>query len=169
MNLHDPSNRLGKPVPFAENLDDFTLDGAKAASRNCERCKGEGLAPIFNPRYSGDTIEIEIDPWHGKRQVLMRANAFCVCPAGRKVAILNQQTSKDVFLRTPDLHDVIAGKYHNWVADDPTYDPNQTFDIESLPEAVKRLAKAMRVPRIYDEPEEPTDHDRINRMFDDAV
>lgn len=166
MNLHDPSNRLEKPVPFAENLGDFTLDGAKDASRNCERCMGEGFAPIFNPRHTGKTIETEVDARFGPKQFLMRSRSFCVCPAGRKIAIMNQQTSKDFFLRTPDLHDVIAGKYHNWVADDPSYDPNAAIDVESLPAAVKRLANAMRIPKIYREPE-PGSHDEINRMFED--
>ncbi len=153
MNIHDPSDRLGKPVPFAENLDDFTLEGAKQRSQNCERCAGEGLAPIYSPWYRGNAVETKTDPRYGQKQILMRTVAFCLCPAGRKIAILNQQSAKDVFLRVPDLHDVIAGRYRVWVADDPTYDPDQPTDIEALPESVRRLAKALHVPRIYYEPE----------------
>ena len=166
MNIHDPIGRLGKPVPFAENLDDFTLDGAKHARQNCERCMGDGFAPIFHPRHTGKTLETKPDPRFGSRQVLMRATAFCVCPAGRKIAILNQQTAKDFFLRTPDLHDVFAGKYHNWVADDPSERDAPPIDVESLRPEVRRLANALRLPKIYREPDQ---HDEINRTFDGQV
>ena len=64
----------------------------------------------------------------------MRSVAFCLCPAGRrKTAILNQETSRKFFLRTPDLHDIIGGRHLNWIDRDPTFDPNEPVDIESLP------------------------------------
>ncbi len=143
----------------------YTLEGAKARSVNCQLCQGQGLAMIYNPNYDGSAVGYEFNRRGDRRQVAMRTTAYCLCPAGRKIMMLHQSSPSKLLMH--DIHDVIAGKYHNWVADDPTYDPNQTFDIESLPDAVKRLAKAMRVPRIY-EPEEPSDHDRINRMFDDS-
>ncbi len=167
MKLHDPSNRLSKPVPFADNIGDFTLEGAKEQSWNCERCMGEGFAPIFSPRYSDRTIEIEIDPRSGAKQVLMRTVGFCVCPLGRKIAVVNRAIAKDFFLRTPDLHDVFAGKYHAWVADDPSQRDAPPFDIDALRPEVRRLANAIRLPKIYREPE--TTHEEINRMFDEEA
>jgi len=167
MELHDPANRLGKPVPFAAHASDFTLDGAKHESRNCQLCSGDGWAPVYNPRFRGDPVETEIDARTGQRQVLMRLNAYCVCPMGRKIAVLHQQSSKDVFLRTPDYHDVVAGRYPNWQTENPALRDAEPIDQARLPEAFQRLLENTR-PRIYHEPEEPTDHDRINRMFNDS-
>lgn len=167
MKLHDPNNRLAKTIHGAEFVVDFTIEGAREASQNCEKCCGQGFAPIFSPRYQGDTIGFEIDPRIGKRQVLMKSNGYCLCPLGRKIAILHQQSSKDVFLRTPDIHDVIAGKYPNWQSEDPTRHQFEPMNEAELPEAFKRLLAETR-PRIYHEPrEEP--RDEINRMFDDEA
>jgi hypothetical protein len=166
MNLHDPMDRLGRDVPFSAIAEDYTLAGAHELSCNCTKCSGCGFAPIFNPRFDGRTIGIEINLYMGAKPLLMRANAFCVCPLGRKIAMLNQKSSQDFFLRTPDLHDVIAGRYPHWVAEDPRPEASEPIDVESLPRAVKRLANALRVPRIYREPEPY--REEINAMFDEA-
>jgi hypothetical protein len=148
MRLHDPQNRLGQPVPFAAIAEDFTLEGAREASRNCVKCGGSGFSAIFHPSYAGTTFRTEIDSYDTEHRILMRATGFCICPIGRKVAMLNQQTSKDFFLRTFDLHDVIANRYPNWVADDPSYDPNQPIDAEALHPSVKQLVKIVQRRRL---------------------
>ncbi len=146
--------RHGRTVYRAETVDDYTIEGAKAASQNCPNCYGSGFAFIYNPAYQGQAVILELDDRDGLRQVLMRSTAFCICPAGRKTAVLNQQSSKDFFLRTPDLHDVIAGRHRDWIADDPTYDPNAILDVQALPESLRRLAGTLRLPRVYRELEE---------------
>ncbi len=137
----------------AASVDDFTLEGAKDASRNCERCNGGSFAFIYNPEYHGSAVIREIDDRGHIIQKLMRATAFCVCPMGRKVAVLNQQNpeSKEFFLRTPDLHDVIDRKHPGWIADDPTDIEDYAIDIEALPDSMKRLAAKLKAPKIYRE------------------
>ncbi len=142
----------------------YTLDGARALSRNCHFCHGEGLATIFNPRYTGSAVGYVFDRQGNRKPVCMRTTAYCLCAAGRKIMILHQ-ANKDSRPMMHDIHDVIAGKYHSWVVDDPTYDPNIVIDIEALPAEVRRFANAIKEPRIFDPGAE---HDRINRMFDDS-
>ncbi len=142
----------------------YTLDGARRLSKTCQLCSGEGLATIFNPRYTGSAVGCEFDRVGNRKPVCMRTTAFCLCPAGRKILMLHQAkaTGRPAMI---DVHDVIAGKYHNWIVDDPTYDPNTAIDIEALPAEVRRFANAIKVPRIFDPGSE---HDQINRMFDDS-
>ncbi len=147
MKLHDLNNRLAALVPHADDIDDFTLEGAKEESRNCEKCNGEGFASVFSPYYQGRDVEIATN-W-GNKQVLMRTNAYCICPAGRKIAVIHQQTAKDIFLRTPDYHDVVAGNCRGWQANDPTFDPDEAIDLLRLPESMRAMAAKLKPPRIF--------------------
>lgn len=128
-------------IPFAQTVEDFTLERAKEMSSNCERCYGSGFAFIYNPQYHGSAVIREIDDRGHIVQKLMRATAFCLCPMGRKVAVLNQQNpeSKDFFLRTPDIHDVIANKHLGWIADDPTDRELTPDETAALPENWRAL------------------------------
>ncbi len=138
--------RHGRSVPGAETADDYTLEGARNISRNCPKCYGCGFAPIFSPQYQGKTIQLVIDDHEGIKHILMRSTVFCICPAGRKIAVLNQQSNdKEFFSRTPDLHDVIAGHHREWIADDPTYNPAEEISVRAVPEQLRRLAGTLKV------------------------
>jgi hypothetical protein len=75
-------------------------DAARLASKGCERCSGNGLAVVYHPTPGP---EQRIPPTVG---------AYCVCSLGRwiKHAHSTRKDSRDVFQRTPDLADILAGR-----------------------------------------------------------
>ena len=81
-----------------QSRDLSTREGAEAASRNCERCDGNGLAVVWAswPDPSGKTPE--------------RTTAYCVCALGRLVEQRHRKHSPDLRRRMPDLTDVLAGR-----------------------------------------------------------
>ena len=119
-----PRDRADRPIPGLD-VSDLTFDECKARSISCPICH-DGWATIFNPNYDGRQIVIEHDGM-GSQQVLMRSVAYCVCAAGRKLASIHKSgfgdirsDAKDVFRRTPDMHEVVEGRFYNWQVDDPT-------------------------------------------------
>ncbi len=131
-----------------DDVESYTLEGAMAQSFNCALCSGNGFAPIFRTDYLGKSVEIKADREGKLQQMALRALAYCICPAGRKIMILHENSGSKKLLM-PDIHDVIAGKHRGWVVDDPTYDPDEPIDIKALPESLRGLAAKLKAPRIF--------------------
>jgi len=126
------------------------IRSAKAASRGCEYCSGEGLATIFRTGYDGAAYKIDHDADGVERRVVMRTSAYCVCLAGRWVMDAHRKDSLEVFKRIPDLQDVLT-KGSSWWVDDPTepeYDPN--FDVRKAMAEINGNAMLRRTPNRYD-------------------
>ncbi len=128
------------------DIDGYTLDGAKRMSVNCGQCSGHGLAPIYATDFDGSAVGSGFDRDGNVKAFAMRTVAYCTCPAGRKIMV-NHQGNPNLKLLIPDVHDVIAGKHRGWTADDPTYDPNEAIDIKSLPEALRAMAEKLALPK----------------------
>lgn len=118
---------------------------ARAASRKCPRCSGEGWTTAFHPRYDGrQVLTVEItDPDGELRRVSTpgRVSAHCDCAMGRW---MRSQTDGELARRIPDVVDVLAGR-SRWLLEDPTGD--KPADVASWPglEAAKRaLSEAMK-------------------------
>jgi hypothetical protein len=85
---------------------------AKAASRGCEYCGGEGLATVWHP---------SPDPTIGIPRTIA---AFCTCPHGRYMMKTSRMVNewRGVYRGTPDLARVLGGK-SIWLAHDPALGP----------------------------------------------
>lgn len=131
-----------------DDTEGYTLEGARAKSFNCVLCCGHGMAPIYDKaRYQGSAVE-DVVGEDGPKAVVVRALAYCLCPAGRKTMILHQSSGSKRLIM-PDIHDVIAGNHRGWVVDDPTFDPNEPINIEALPIQLRALAAKLKAPRLY--------------------
>lgn len=102
-------------------------DAARAKSRNCPYCSGEGMTEVFDPDYTGMRV-VERDAIHRgelKRiRFAMVTAAHCACPMGEW---LRNRTDDDLRSRIPNMLDVLAGR-GRWLAHDPTW-----TDIEPVP------------------------------------
>jgi hypothetical protein len=91
------------------------LDIARADSRDCTFCNGDGMRAVFAPGYNGDAIVRDReDRAYGARVV-----ATCLCPLGR---FIRAKMPDDVRCRTPEV-DLIAQGRSLWLLDDPTEEP----------------------------------------------
>lgn len=91
-------------------------DQAASQSWGCKRCAGTGLAPVFHPRYTGDST-VAIPGNDGvTRMIPGRVAAHCTCPMGRWI---RSKTESKMLPRIPDLQAVLDGD-SRWLAFDPS-------------------------------------------------
>ncbi len=131
-----------------DDVEGYTLEGAKAKSFNCNLCSGHGFAPVYRTDYQGSPVDYRTDSEGKLHAVILRAHAYCLCAVGRKIMVLHENSGSKKLLLA-DIHDVIAGNHRGWVVDDPTYDPNEPINLEALPESLRRLAVKSVSPRIF--------------------
>ena len=134
------------PAP-GKDISSMTLEACQADSRQCGFCGGAGFATIFNPHYDGRVVEWdESDMIKGPQRILMRSTAYCICTLGRKIMVMHQTGARDVYARTPDLHDVLSERCPQWTTDDPTERDLTPEQQSVLPPNFRRLlAERMRV------------------------
>ena len=143
-------------------------------SDGCLLCNGDGLAPIFNPTYTGSQIEYVFDADCNRKQMLMRSRAYCQClpHGGEKLASIHRGSCPNEFLRIPDIHDVLANRYPDWQVNDPTVNMEEMPPQDELPLALRKLGAKLRIkPYRPQNDREFNDRRRreINDMFrDDA-
>jgi hypothetical protein len=106
-------------MPFkpSENTtpDASPLECAKADSRDCPFCHGEGMATVYAPGYSSHAIGVA---GNYQRHVL-RTMATCRCALGQ---YMRAAMKDDVRRRTPDVEQIAQGR-SEWLLDDPTEEP----------------------------------------------
>lgn len=86
-------------------------EAARAASRGCEHCCGDGLALVFH---------LSPDPSRG---IPPQSAAYCTCIHGRWIKRNHAEKSQEYLRRIPDLVDVLNG-FGDWLVEpDPTPDP----------------------------------------------
>ncbi len=127
----------------------YAREAAEAKSRNCPRCKGQGLAPIYDFEYDGAPVVVGIDDMGNSCKRVGRTVAYCVCLFGRWIQQNHRdnKASKDVYDRIPDLADVI-GQPSFWLENDPTARDATDEEIDALPASWRNtLAARMRVNR----------------------
>ncbi len=107
--------RAGGRGGHSTSCDLSTREGAEAASRECKRCSGNGLVPVWHPKP---------DP---SKRTPETVGAYCVCALGRWIERNHSRLCPDVRKQMPDLADVIAGRIA-WLSDPPGTLPGFQFD-----------------------------------------
>lgn len=93
---------------------------AEADSKNCEICRGDGMATVYAPSYGcGDKPASALRRDNLGRPCVVRTVAHCLCPLGR---YLRATTKEDVLRRMPDVVNINEG-YSQWSLIDPTEEP----------------------------------------------
>lgn len=115
-------------------------ESARLASADCGYCGGTGHAVVFHP-----------DP-SAARRIPPSCAAHCVCPMGRLIRTLHATKSPDVYRRTPDLAEVLAGRT-GWLLDPPDPPAWETADATRVrifgpgwPERLAALNAITRTP-----------------------
>ncbi len=126
----------------------LTRDEVTELSRSCPHCHGGGHAVVYDPDYTGIRyIAVTTSDGRVTRRTTQTV-AYCVCPAGRWVMIRQQKTCPDMYRRTHDLHDVLAGRTR-WLTKDPRpMPPDDPRDLNNPPhwrELVRRYAAFIHV------------------------
>ena len=88
------------PNQQAKSADTTALDIARADSRDCQFCNGDGMRTVFAPGYNGDAIVRDRED----RAYVARTVATCLCSLGRYI---RSRMPEDVRRRTPEI-DLIA-------------------------------------------------------------
>jgi hypothetical protein len=96
---------------------------AERQSRHCPVCEGRGLATLYRDGYRGHAAETIEDPERGRRQIVMRIMAHCVCALGRW---MRARTDDEMRRRIPDLNVIGDGQYP-WSLEDPSLDAQARF------------------------------------------
>ena len=115
-------------LPGAGAADD-TREAAEAASRDCERCGGTGLATVYRRAPEGPLCNHCRQPVDADlvcrrcrpsaRPVPASVSAHCGCRMGRWVRRRQLLTCREAHDRTPDLVDVLEGRSKCWRHDPP--------------------------------------------------
>ena len=98
---------------------DQSRDEARAKSRGCPYCSGEGTCQVFDPGFDGRRVVLRDVAMRGELKRAMYAmviGAHCICPMGEWV---RSKSERDILDRIPDLADVLAGR-SRYQAQDPT-------------------------------------------------
>ena len=126
----------------ARTVDSSEYDLAKADSKDCEFCNGQGMRLVYLPWYRGDPI---VTSKTGER-FLGRVAAYCRCPLGM---FMRDHAKPDEQRRTPWVEDICRGK-SRWLLDDPTEskvlsrESNDPVSAESFRIFRRRLAASFR-------------------------
>ena len=83
---------------------DMTLEGSRAASRDCRYCGGEGMVSVYK---------------QGDARGPLHASASCICKIGRLMRRMNVQKDATLSLRIPDLTDILAMDDPRWGFQEP--------------------------------------------------
>jgi len=128
------------------DITNMTVEAARKVARGCEYCHGEGLATIFHRLYDGAPYVSRPAADGTPRRWVTRTTAYCVCEAGRVIAMNHQKHSPDAFAKMKDLAEIVDdlanGREQPWSPDDPTdtHDPTASWS--------KLRAQMVRTPPV---------------------
>lgn len=128
------------PNQQAKPVDTTALDMARADSRDCPFCDGEGMITVYAPGYTGCEIAMTRD----SIPYVARTTGHCICKLGR---YMRSQTKEDIRKRIPDIDDVAQGR-SRWLTVDPTEKPCPNADDPVDEASFRKWWRRIRVSRI---------------------
>ncbi len=164
--MSDDFNDPERDIRGSVDPTSYKREEAEQSSRYCLHCMGGGFATVFDPEYNGSPTITKVHPNGDKRVRAARVAAYCICLLGRWIEANHRKHASDVHKRTPDFADIHKRSSY-WLEIDPTEGPLSEGKTDGLPESFRRLlADRMKV---HAAKEDTSDHDEINRMFDEEV
>ena len=100
--------------PKSKPVDTSAMDIARANSKDCEYCNGEGMVTVYAPNYDGSPFAITASGIKYASRVV----AHCLCPLGK---FIRAATKEDVRRRIPEVSSIVD-RESRWLLKDPTGD-----------------------------------------------